>query len=612
MANVRRFEEHEAAVDSLLAVKNFPQVLLGFCNLRLFRLVLLEATFPDGPQSEDSGAKFALGMEVMAFIFGILSSAAFYLKAREGLRRKLSDSGLRGLAFRVDHMAMLLVAVAASFEGLHQLVALFCWDYFWGAGVVTEAQKDSTSWAAPMAVVLSLLHVAGLLGTCFMAMAYGRCYRIAFRQLPRDGPRMLDGAWELWANLDRLGEVAARNRAMEPPGAAAAAKEAREAKEAKRAARDLEAGRGGRGSGDPGGPSREGRGPRRAAAAEGSDSDDAPARDAAYATPRGRGPKPREVDVTPPRKWSKDFHPFSAFGNRNREGIGSVPSPARGAAGNVAGAGAGKTPLQYPPRAWLWQGHQWVAVRVLRSSSSDGSATVRLPGGSVVQTKQSLLRPRTANDDEEPPAAPPPSAGGRPSSAGGYRRAAEERRQAGYQGTPRKERPSSAGAEGNEQRHFGGFGDRGRPAGPSGVPPRAPSSSPPQKEARKEEGEGGSKWRPYRDSTPPNSARGAGGPRAAGASPSPRTPAESPVDDEGSRWANERMAKLRKELIEIDKLPHTEKRTKLRALQRELHPDKQPPELRVHAQPLFHLVQKEWEVCEAVAKEKNAAEPQQG
>jgi hypothetical protein len=57
-----------------------------------------------------------------------------------------------------------------------------------------------------------------------------------------------------------------------------------------------------------------------------------------------------------------------------------------------------------------------------------------------------------------------------------------------------------------------------------------------------------------------------------------------------------------KELKALDGKSHAERRFALRQLQRELHPDKQPPELRPHAQPLFMVVQKEWEVGEACAK----------
>lgn len=71
------------------------------------------------------------------------------------------------------------------------------------------------------------------------------------------------------------------------------------------------------------------------------------------------------------------------------------------------------------------------------------------------------------------------------------------------------------------------------------------------------------------------------------------------VESEEERWAKERMSKLRKELQELDAMTPADRRLRLRALQRELHPDKLSPDLRQHAQPLFHLVQKEWEVNEA-------------
>lgn len=86
--------------------------------------------------------------------------------------------------------------------------------------------------------------------------------------------------------------------------------------------------------------------------------------------------------------------------------------------------------------------------------------------------------------------------------------------------------------------------------------------------------------------------------RADSACAKPQTP-NAENDSEGALWAAARLVQLQKELIELDKLEAAEKRVRLRSLQRELHPDKQPPDLRVHVQPLFHLVQREWEVDEA-------------
>jgi len=58
-------------------------------------------------------------------------------------------------------------------------------------------------------------------------------------------------------------------------------------------------------------------------------------------------------------------------------------------------------------RAWFWNGDNWVAARVLRTNG-DGSATVRLSGGSIVRTPQSMLQPRLAQVSKEPVPPPPP------------------------------------------------------------------------------------------------------------------------------------------------------------------------------------------------------------
>jgi hypothetical protein len=67
------------------------------------------------------------------------------------------------------------------------------------------------------------------------------------------------------------------------------------------------------------------------------------------------------------------------------------------------------------------------------------------------------------------------------------------------------------------------------------------------------------------------------------------------------------MDQLRKELIALDNCDPSERKKGLRHLQRELHPDKQPPELRVPVQPLFHLVQREWEMDAERCREREAA-----
>jgi len=64
-------------------------------------------------------------------------------------------------------------------------------------------------------------------------------------------------------------------------------------------------------------------------------------------------------------------------------------------------------------------------------------------------------------------------------------------------------------------------------------------------------------------------------------------------------WASARMQQLRRELRDLRRSKPQDRKKRLRGLQLELHPDKQPPENRKQAQPLFLLVQEEWEATKA-------------
>ena len=74
---------------------------------------------------------------------------------------------------------------------------------------------------------------------------------------------------------------------------------------------------------------------------------------------------------------------------------------------------------------------------------------------------------------------------------------------------------------------------------------------------------------------------------------------EQREEREDQKWLEGRMAKLQMELREIDKLAPGVKKARLRKLQLELHPDKQPERIRAKAQELFLLVQGRWEANEA-------------
>eukprot|EP00435_Cladocopium_sp_Y103_P067107 s1043_g29.t1 len=65
--------------------------------------------------------------------------------------------------------------------------------------------------------------------------------------------------------------------------------------------------------------------------------------------------------------------------------------------------------------------------------------------------------------------------------------------------------------------------------------------------------------------------------------------------NKAKQWAEDRLAQLTAELRSIQGLASNSRRQRLRALQLELHPDKQPEDRRSAVQPLFLLVQREWE-----------------
>jgi len=75
-------------------------------------------------------------------------------------------------------------------------------------------------------------------------------------------------------------------------------------------------------------------------------------------------------------------------------------------------------------------------------------------------------------------------------------------------------------------------------------------------------------------------------------------------------WAATRKPQLERELRDLLRVAPKERKKRLRALQLELHPDKQAPERRQAAQPLFLLVQEEWEATEAEEKGQQAVRGQ--
>lgn len=483
-------ERVESPVDPLSEQPGFCGATTAFCGIRLLRLVLLSACFPDGPHTEDGAATLGITCSWLAVVNALIGALLLFPPIRQWAEEQVFSPRA---VWYTEPFALVLLAAAVTLDLLHQFIAMVRWDYFWGTGVMRDESQDSKL----LAYVLILLHVIGLLGLVMMVAAYARCYRASYR-----------AAWK-----------------GPPP----------EVKWHRDAGPDLESGRG----------------------------------DSTRSTNSKVGSETHAQAWSSSKKWTcpfceernnesrtqcnncgkvrppdvlADHEAASKPARTARPSASSTSAPASSAGPRTAGSAPNPAPTMgtaeprpsvgTPPRAWLWMDDVWHKVRIMRSSA-DGNVAVRLPGGAVVNTRQFLLRPR-CDGDEPPPSEPPPTRSG------------------------------------------------------SSPPPSASAAGRPR-QASKQSGQGGSRRSSKASATDAAERLGSAGDSAS-------TAAKLSAEEQ---WAAERMARLRKELQALDGKSPAERRSGLRALQRELHPDKQPPELRVHAQPLFMLVQKEWEVEEA-------------
>lgn len=505
--------------------QRFAPLAWSFFCFRLVRPVLLAACFPNGPQASVVGVQVCLVIQWMGSVVGLLASLlinSFPLRERLEQATGISDVAKQ----RLKHGVLVLFAVSASLEGLYQLLSLAYYQFFWGLGMLDPNSLDYST-LAPVARVLVMLQVGNLLGGVLLIVAYCRSYFTAWQELGVCLWRMSEppGEVDVDSDLEAGNEEAGFPSAAPAPAA------------------------GGRPPRAPGPVIGWERGPRQAAGGS------------------------REAS---PRQYSKDSQEAEVSKRPSfRRRPSDVPTPTRDRGARSASpiqrpkqdaaSASDRPPMGAVPRAWLWvaneTGGEWSRVRVLRSSA-DGTASVQLPGGGVVQTRQSMLRPRSSSD-EEPPGTEPRR--DRPSSAtaganAGSARERDHRR-------PNKERASAC----FDEAHKG---------------PKRSTSVPPG-------------WTDYSTEDVPGSVK----------EPQRQPKFEPEPESAGALWAKARLAKLRKELQELNNLEPAERRLRIRALQRELHPDKLPEDLRPHAQPLFHIVQREWEVDEAARQSAQAAQP---
>ena len=83
---------------------------------------------------------------------------------------------------------------------------------------------------------------------------------------------------------------------------------------------------------------------------------------------------------------------------------------------------------------------------------------------------------------------------------------------------------------------------------------------------------------------------------------------DADIQRAAAEWAQERRSRLRLELSVVDFCGATERRSRLRALQLELHPDKHDPARQAYAQEMFLQVQSRWEEDEKSRKQRKQAE----
>lgn len=74
---------------------------------------------------------------------------------------------------------------------------------------------------------------------------------------------------------------------------------------------------------------------------------------------------------------------------------------------------------------------------------------------------------------------------------------------------------------------------------------------------------------------------------------------------EDEAFVEERILQIREELLGI--ADEQKRKSRLRELQREYHPDKNPTESSARVTPIFHYVQRWWEDLEGVFKREHAA-----
>eukprot|EP00927_Polykrikos_kofoidii_P071299 TRINITY_DN67590_c0_g1_i1.p1 TRINITY_DN67590_c0_g1~~TRINITY_DN67590_c0_g1_i1.p1 ORF type:complete len:579 (+),score=87.91 TRINITY_DN67590_c0_g1_i1:50-1786(+) len=533
------YELQTISVKPLSASPSFARVCAVFCVVRLVRPLLLVAYFSDGPHTDDM-----LAVPANAFAWAV---PALGLIAAVLLRTsfELPAFVLRCLPAPLERnmhpelLASWLLVIAVHIDALHFAVSLTRASFFWSSGIVSEVQLNRlpTNEAHARQLLAYLLAALHALSLLGTSILVLKYWRSFRVSWQGEGACRVVHAADAGAGSGPTAKFRGRNLRSHE----AAYIDAFADLEASGARANLDS------KADDFSSAKAGAAAAVAAAA------------VAAARTRMGGDRWDEEGDSQASCHGTEFGQRKTCQAQPRTSTTRPPPKEGDAAGGAAKATADpedfssgsfdqsasssppRSGLSTPPRAWLWAGDEWLPVRIIRSSA-DGFCTVRIPGGNIMQTRPSLLRSRDAGSGPPPPPPGPEGAG-----AGG-----------GEGGTRERGKCTSRHATGNASASTGDASGSRR-----------------------------------------NNTSDGGGSSAVSAAATAATP--PPQASDGEKWAVSRMDRLRKELIELDKRELSERKKGLRRLQRELHPDKLSPELRVHAQPLFHMVQREWEVTMAGA-----------
>lgn len=592
----------------IFSLPNFPAMTIGFCTFRLLRPLLLVSLYPGAPALTDPVALFTLSCAVAAACAGVIAALLVCKKPRWCSRcyRPLTSCSIhQRCRFRVScsevchRIALWLLLGAALLDVLHQVAAVACWKHFFGIQMLESDEGGSGDGAddknqgedaegAFVGYLLVLLHTAGLIGIVLLCCTFARPFAAAWRQ--QKTGRVAADKSNSQKNNELDGKASLRGASRSENGD----KSLPEAPVTP-----------GRKMSDPGPNIQSVPSPARAGAARHSSASDN-GQQKVWAWSNGMWEKGRLVSAAGGValvRFSDGAYHGRAFTIQR-----SLVRPRRHGEDKPACPGS-ESKSRPPSKDNIPQNdkHEKKVDDFNRCwSGKDFNDNIR-----EGNAKPNEFREPSSNNEHQGPFRVDPQKGD------------SKRQDPQKQESERDESKPNGGRKESAKR---GSGD------PPPVPPPHPSEGVPKATPR---GEGAPKptSKGQGQSTPRTESRGAPGtaqstPRGCGGGASQSTPRGSGEPDGGGRarsasvpspavstprektedekWVDNEIQKLRDELMGIADV--AKRKARLRELQREWHPDKNPTEMSARVTPLFHYVQRWWEDPEGYFEQRRAAD----